>query len=68
MIEGLEVVPRKEISYRGTTFTEMDTDAIIARRPAVVCVDELAHTNVPGSRHEKRAEDIERDPARPGST
>lgn len=59
MLEGLEVVPRKEISYRGTTFTEMDTDAIIARKPAVVCVDELAHTNVPGSRHEKRAEDVE---------
>jgi two-component system, OmpR family, sensor histidine kinase KdpD len=59
MIAGLEVVPRKEISYRGTAFTEMDTEAIIARRPAVVCVDELAHTNVPGSRHEKRAEDIE---------
>jgi two-component system sensor histidine kinase KdpD len=59
MIEGLEVVPRKELAYRGAVFTEMDTDAVIARRPAVVCVDELAHTNVPGSRHEKRAEDIE---------
>ena len=59
MVEGLEVVPRKQIAYRGTTFTEMDTDAVIARKPAVVCVDELAHTNVPGSRHEKRAEDIE---------
>lgn len=59
MVEGLEVVPRREIPYRDTTFTEMDTAAVIARRPAVVCVDELAHTNVPGSRHEKRAEDIE---------
>jgi len=59
MLEGLEVVPRQEITYRGTTFTEMDTSAIIARAPAVVCVDELAHTNVPGSRHEKRAEDVE---------
>ena len=59
MVEGLEVVRRQEISYRGTTFTEMDVDAVIARRPAVVCVDELAHTNVPGSRHEKRAEDVE---------
>ena len=59
MLEGLEVVPRKVISYRGTTFTEMDTDAVIARHPAAVYVDELAHTNVPGSRHEKRAEDIE---------
>jgi len=59
MLAGLEVEPRKEISYRGTTFTEMDTDAVIARDPDVVYVDELAHTNVPGSRHEKRAEDIE---------
>ncbi|CAI9402019.1 ATP-binding protein [Nocardioides sp. T2.26MG-1] len=59
MVEGLEVVPRREIPYRGTTFTEMDTEAVIARRPAVVCIDELAHTNVPGSRHEKRAEDVE---------
>ena len=57
--DGLEVVPRQEISYRGATFTEMDTDAVIARRPTVVCVDELAHTNVPGSHHEKRSEDIE---------
>ncbi|MBZ5740149.1 DUF4118 domain-containing protein [Nocardioides mangrovi] len=59
MLEGLEVLPRKEVSYRGTTFTEMDTEAVIARAPAVVCVDELAHTNVPGSAREKRAEDVE---------
>lgn len=59
MLDGLEVMPRAEIDYRGTTFTEMDTAAIIARQPAVVCVDELAHSNVPGSRYEKRAEDIE---------
>lgn len=59
MVDGLEVVPRREVSYRGTTFSEMDTDAVIARRPAVVCVDELAHTNVPGSTREKRAEDVE---------
>ena len=58
-VEGLEVVPRQEIAYRGTAFTEMDTDAILARKPAVVLVDELAHTNVPGSRHEKRASDVE---------
>lgn len=58
-IDGLEVVPRAEIAYRGTVFTEMDTDAIIARKPSVVLVDELAHTNVPGSRHEKRAGDVE---------
>lgn len=59
MVAGLEVVPRAEVSYRGTTFTEMDVEAIIARKPAVVCVDELAHTNVPGSVREKRAEDVE---------
>ena len=58
-VDGLEVVPRQEIGYRGTTFTEMDTDAILARKPTVVLVDELAHTNVPGSRHEKRAQDVE---------
>ena len=58
-LEGLEVLPRKEVPYRGTSFTEMDTEAVIARHPAVVCVDELAHTNVPGSRNEKRAQDVE---------
>ena len=58
-IDGLEVVPRREIAYRGATFTEMDVDAVLARNPTVVLVDELAHTNVPGSRHEKRAEDVE---------
>ncbi|WP_244930793.1 DUF4118 domain-containing protein [Nocardioides sp. W7] len=57
-LADLEVVPRKVIDYRGTTFTEMDTDAVIARAPTVVLVDELAHTNVPGSRHEKRAQDV----------
>src|SRR6478736_3931925 len=59
MVEGLEVVPRAVVTYRGAAFTEMDVDAIIARRPAVVCVDELAHTNVPGSARGKRAEDVE---------
>ncbi len=58
MVEGLEVVPRREVEHRGSVFTEMDTDAILARRPAVVLVDELAHTNVPGSRHDKRAADV----------
>ncbi len=58
-LEGLEVVPRREVDHRGTTFTEMDLDAVLARRPAVVLVDELAHTNVPGSRHQKRAQDVE---------
>jgi two-component system sensor histidine kinase KdpD len=60
MLDGLEVVPRREVSYRGATFSEMDVEAVLARRPAVVCVDELAHTNVPGSATEKRAEDVER--------
>ena len=59
MVEGLEVIPRREVSYRGTTFTDLDVEAVIARGPAVVCVDELAHTNVPGSRHTKRAQDVE---------
>ncbi|WP_292650530.1 ATP-binding protein [Nocardioides sp.] len=58
-IEGLEVIPSREIVYRGTTFTELDVEAVIARDPKVVCVDELAHTNVPGSPHLKRAQDIE---------
>ena len=54
----LEIIPRKKISYKGTVFDEMDTDAIIARRPKWVLVDELAHTNVPGSKHEKRYQDV----------
>ncbi|WP_249666330.1 sensor histidine kinase [Nocardioides faecalis] len=58
-LDGLEVVARREVTHRGSVFTEMDTEAILARRPAVVCVDELAHTNVPGSAREKRAEDVE---------
>lgn len=58
-VEGLEVVPRRELAHRGATFTEMDTDALLARHPAVVLVDELAHSNVPGSRHAKRAGDVE---------
>jgi two-component system sensor histidine kinase KdpD len=58
-IGDLEVVPRRTIEYRGSTFEEMDVEAILARHPAVALVDELAHTNVPGSRHEKRWEDVE---------
>ena len=58
-IRDLEVVPRAKLTYRGQTFEEMDLDAVLARRPAVALVDELAHTNVPGSRHEKRWEDVE---------
>ncbi|MBZ5735807.1 DUF4118 domain-containing protein [Nocardioides sp. TRM66260-LWL] len=57
-LQGLEVVPRAEIEHRGTLLTELDVDAVLARRPAVVLVDELAHTNVPGSRHAKRHEDV----------
>lgn len=59
MAEGLEFVPRREMTYRGAEFTEMDLDAVIARRPKVALVDEMAHTNVPGSRHEKRWQDID---------
>ena len=55
----LEAVPRKRIEYKGTPFEEMDIDAILTRRPAVVLVDELAHTNIPGSRHRKRYEDVQ---------
>ncbi len=54
----LETVPRKMIEYRGTTFEEMDLDAILARKPRVVLVDELAHTNIDGSKHGKRYQDV----------
>jgi two-component system sensor histidine kinase KdpD len=54
----LEQIPRKQIEYKGTIFEEMDTDAVLARKPAVVLVDELAHTNIPGSKHRKRYEDV----------
>ena len=56
---GLEVIPRQAITYRERTLTEMDLDAILARRPRLVLVDELAHTNAPGSRHPKRYLDVE---------
>jgi two-component system sensor histidine kinase KdpD len=56
---GLEMIPTKTINYRGVEFREMDTDAIIRRRPAICVVDELAHTNVPGSEHSKRWEDVQ---------
>ncbi len=56
---GLEIMPRRAINYRGKILTEMDLDAILARRPALVLVDELAHTNAPGSRHPKRYLDVE---------
>jgi two-component system sensor histidine kinase KdpD len=59
LIEGLEVVPRRKIEYRGVTVEEMDVDAVLARHPQVAIVDEVAHTNAPGSPHRKRFEDIE---------
>jgi len=59
LVEQLEHVPRRKIEYKGTVFEEMDVDAILARRPAVVLVDELAHTNIPGSKHRKRYEDVQ---------
>lgn len=59
LLDGLEIIPRERIFYRGREFTEMDLDAILARQPEVAVVDELAHTNVPGSAHEKRWQDVD---------
>ncbi len=59
MAQGLEVIPRKRVQYRGVWFEEMDTDAILRRHPAVCVVDEFAHTNVPGSPRAKRWEDVQ---------
>ena len=59
LVEGLEQVPMKALDYRGRTFHEMDTDAVIVRHPEWVLVDELAHTNVPGTRHAKRWQSVE---------
>ena len=58
-LEGLTVIPRRTIAYRGVPMTEMDLDAILERRPDVALVDELAHTNVPGGRNEKRYQDVD---------
>src|SRR5947207_13035825 len=57
-IGDLEVVPRRRIAYRGTDFEEMDVDAVLARKPQVALIDEIAHTNVPGSRNEKRWQEV----------
>jgi two-component system sensor histidine kinase KdpD len=57
-LRDIEVVPPRRIAYRGVTLEEMDVDAVLARRPEVAIVDELAHTNVPGSRHAKRWQDV----------
>lgn len=59
LLENLTIIPRKQVDYRGTTLAEMDIDAILARRPQLTLVDELAHTNAPGSRHLKRYQDVE---------
>ncbi|WP_029007444.1 sensor histidine kinase [Azospirillum halopraeferens] len=59
LLGGLEVLPRRTIEYRGRPFGEMDLDAILERRPRLVLVDELAHTNIPGSRHVKRWQDVD---------
>ena len=59
LLEDLEVIPRRVVPYRGQALLEMDLDAILARRPAIVLVDELAHTNAPESRHPKRFLDVE---------
>jgi two-component system, OmpR family, sensor histidine kinase KdpD len=60
LLDGLEILPRLQIPYAGVVVEEMDADAVIARKPAVAIVDELAHTNAPGSPREKRWEDVER--------
>jgi len=59
LVEGLEVLPRRALEYRGVTLREFDLDAALARRPSLILVDELAHTNAPGSRHARRFQDVE---------
>src|SRR5512137_1943855 len=59
MLEQLETIPRRKVEYRGTALAEMDVDAVLARRPQLALVDELAHTNAPGSRHPKRYQDVQ---------
>ena len=59
LLEGLEIIPKKRIEYKGIILEEMDLDAILERHPKIVLVDELAHTNIPESRHSKRYQDIE---------
>jgi len=58
LLEGLEILPRRSVEYRGTTLPEFDLDGALARRPSLILVDELAHTNAPGSRHAKRWQDV----------
>ena len=59
LLEGLEVLPRRTLTHRGVELTELDVNAVLTRHPAVVVIDELAHTNAPGSRHAKRWQDVE---------
>ena len=59
LIGDQEIVPRREITYEGRALTEMDLDAVLARRPALVLIDDLAHTNIPGSRHPRRWQDVD---------
>ena len=59
LVTQLEAIPRRKIEYKGTLFEEMDVDAVLARKPGVVLVDELAHTNIPGSKNRKRYEDVQ---------
>src|SRR5262249_5524461 len=59
MLEGIEVIPTRYIEYRGGSFPELDVPAVLARHPQVVLVDELAHTNTPGSKNHKRWQDVE---------
>jgi two-component system sensor histidine kinase KdpD len=59
LLQGLEIIPRKPVEYRGVKLSEMDLDAVLTRKPQLALVDELAHTNAPGSRHPKRWQDIE---------
>ena len=58
LVVGLEIIPKRAVFYKGTELQEMDLDAMLARRPALALVDELAHTNAPGSRHPKRYLDV----------
>src|SRR6516164_1861548 len=59
LAEGLRQIPRRQLEYRGVALSEMDLDALLARRPQLAVVDELAHTNAPGSRHPKRCQDVQ---------
>src|SRR4029077_9516999 len=59
LLDGIQLIPKRSVAYKGRTLDEMDIDAVVARHPRIALVDELAHTNVPGSRHPKRYLDVE---------